>query len=35
MHMAPITYDDFTYFGDIVYELSTKMLLEKVLFIEN
>lgn len=30
MHMSPISYDDFTFFGDIVYELSNKMLLEKV-----
>jgi len=32
MHLNPISYEEFTFFGDILYEMSKKMLLEKVLF---
>lgn len=28
--MNPIKYDDFSFFGDIYYEISKKMMLEKV-----
>lgn len=30
MHLNPISYEEFTFFGDILYEMSKKMLLEKV-----
>ena len=30
MHMTPIPYEDFSYFGDIFYKISKKMILEKV-----
>ncbi|KRX06384.1 hypothetical protein PPERSA_04997 [Pseudocohnilembus persalinus] len=32
MHMSPINYEEFTFFGDIYYELSQKMLLEKIIY---
>ena len=31
MHLTPITYEEFTWFADLLYEISKKMLLEKVL----
>jgi len=31
MHMTPIFYEDFSYFGDIVYEISKRLILEKVI----
>jgi len=31
--MNTIIFEDFTYFGDIVYELSKRMLLEKVVYL--
>ena len=33
MHVEPISYEDCSFASDIVYELSEKMLLEKVFFI--
>ena len=30
MHMSPIFYEDFSYFGDFSYEISKRMMLEKV-----
>lgn len=30
MHIKAYTYDEFTYFDDLVYEISKKMILEKV-----
>ena len=30
MHMIPVGYDDFCFFGDLIYELSKKKILEKV-----
>lgn len=30
MHMNSISYQDFTYFGDILYEISKRNILEKV-----
>lgn len=30
MHMNPVLYKDFTYFGDILYEISKRNILEKV-----
>lgn len=31
MHLNPIVYEEFAFYGDLVYEMSKKMLLEKVL----
>jgi len=31
MHLNPITYEEFVFYGDYLYELSKKMLQEKVL----
>lgn len=31
MHMAPITYEEFALFGDLLYEISKKQLLEKII----
>ena len=30
MHMTPINFEDFSYFGDFNYEISKRMILEKV-----
>jgi hypothetical protein len=30
MHMTPISYDEFTFVGDINYEISRKLIMEKV-----
>ena len=32
MHMIPVVYDEFAFFGDIIFEISKKLLLEKVYF---
>ena len=32
MHLSPISYEEFTFFGDIIYEISKKMLIEKIIF---
>lgn len=32
MHLSPISYDEFSFYGDILYEISYKMLLEKIIF---
>ena len=32
MHLTPITYEEFTWFADLIYEISKKMLLEKVAY---
>ncbi|KRW98821.1 hypothetical protein PPERSA_10592 [Pseudocohnilembus persalinus] len=33
MHMNPVLYKDFTYFGDILYEISKRNILEKVIYL--
>jgi len=33
MHIKAYTYDEFTYFDDLVYEISKKMILEKVIML--
>lgn len=33
MHMNPINYDEFSFFGEVIYEISKKMLLEKVIYL--
>lgn len=33
MHMEGIKYEDFSFFGDIMYEISKRMILEKVIFL--
>lgn len=35
MHMNPVKYDEFSYFGDLNYEISKNQLLEKVSFCQN
>ena len=32
MHLSPVSYEEFTFYGDISYEISEKMLLEKIIF---
>ena len=32
MHMNPITYEEFMFYGEIIYEVSKKLLLEKVIY---
>ena len=32
MHLSPILYEEFTFYGDVVYEMSRKMLVEKIIF---
>ena len=32
MHLSPISYEEFTFYGDIIYEISKKMLIEKIIF---
>lgn len=32
MHMNPITYEEFMFYGEIIYEISKKLLLEKVIY---
>lgn len=32
MHMTPLFYEDFSYFGDFSYEISKRMILEKVIY---
>lgn len=32
MHLSPVSYEEFIFFGDISYEISEKMLLEKIIF---
>jgi len=31
MHMVPVQYEEFSFFGDVMYEISKKMILEKVI----
>ena len=33
MHMKSITYDDFCFFEDLMYEMSKKNLLERVIYL--
>lgn len=33
MHMNPITYEEFMFYGEIIYEVSKKLLLEKVIYL--
>jgi len=33
MHMNPIFYEDFCLCGEMIYELSKKLILEKVIYI--
>lgn len=33
MHMEGIKYEDFSFCGDIMYEISKRMILEKVIFL--
>lgn len=35
MHLTPITYEEFTWFADLIYEISKKMLLEKVTYFKK
>ena len=35
MHLTPVTYEEFTWFADLIYEISKKMLLEKVKLLLN
>jgi len=30
MHMVPMTYDEFSSYGEMIYEISKRVLLEKV-----
>ena len=33
MHMKSITYDDFCFFEDLMYEMSKKNLIERVIYL--
>ncbi|KAL4456125.1 hypothetical protein ABPG74_014086 [Tetrahymena malaccensis] len=33
MHMVPVQYEEFSFFGDLMYEISKKMILEKVIYL--
>lgn len=35
MHMIPVQYEEFSFFGDVMYEISKKMILEKVCVLEG
>ena len=33
MHMSTVIYGDFVYFGDMIYEISKRMIIEKIVYI--
>ncbi len=33
MHMEAVNYEDFSFFGDIMYEISKKMILKKIIYL--
>lgn len=33
MHMTPVTYSDYTFFGDINFEVSKRSLIEKIIYL--
>ena len=33
MHLQPVYYEDFSFCGDIIYEISRNMMLEKVIYL--
>jgi len=33
MHLSPVFYEDFSFYGDMVYEISKNMILEKVIYL--
>lgn len=33
MHLEPLYYEDFSFLGDMLYEISKNMILEKVIYL--